>query len=141
MCSRHDRTSRPIRFRASGADAEPSAAIEPAAAPAQPALPVPPAPTESQEPPIALPADLFAAHRLLEQALADGAALTLLPSRHPGRTAWMLFQSDGTPLPDPGRVPAPLQPVTRDLVLAGASGIMPTAAGLWTMWKNFPKGM
>ncbi|WP_435057808.1 SNF2-related protein [Streptomyces sp. bgisy060] len=119
------------------ADAEPPAATEPAAAaPAQPALPVPAAPTESQEPPRALPAapaDVVAAQRLLEQALADGAALTLLPSRHPGRTAWMLFRPDGTPLPDPGHVPPPLQPVTRDLVLAGAGGIMPrraTATGL-----------
>ncbi|MFD8947569.1 SNF2-related protein [Streptomyces xanthophaeus] len=111
-----------------GADSEPPAAPEPAAVPVQPALP---APTESQEPPRALPAgpaDLFAAHRLLEQALADGAALTLLPSRHPGRTAWMLFQPDGTPLPAPGQVPPPLQPVTRDLVLAGAGGIMPRRA-------------
>ncbi|NBM14456.1 ATP-dependent helicase, partial [Streptomyces sp. GC420] len=71
-----------------GADAEPPAATEPAAAaPVQPALPVPPAPTENQEPPRALPAgpaDLFAAQHVLEQTLADGAALTLLPSRHPG---------------------------------------------------------
>ncbi|MFJ4003782.1 SNF2-related protein [Streptomyces sp. NPDC090023] len=115
-----------------GADAEPPAAPEPTAAtPVQPALPAQPAPTESQEPPRALPAgpdDLFAAHRLLEQALAVGAALTLLPSRHPGRTTWMLFQPDGTPLPAPGQVPPPLQPVTRDLVLAGAGGIMPRRA-------------
>ncbi|MCX4624424.1 SNF2-related protein [Streptomyces albogriseolus] len=113
-----------------GTDAEPPAATEPAAASAQPALPMPPAPTENQEPPRALPAgpaDLFAAHRLLEQALADGAALTLLPSRNPGRTAWMLFQPDGTPLLAPGQLP-PLQPVTRDLVLAGAGGIMPRRA-------------
>ncbi|OEV20239.1 hypothetical protein AN221_13385 [Streptomyces nanshensis] len=54
--------------------------------------------------------------------------MTLLPSRHPGRTAWMLFQPDGTPLPDLGQVPPPLQPVTRDLVLAGAGGIMPRRA-------------
>ncbi|MGD1220494.1 SNF2-related protein [Streptomyces krungchingensis] len=114
-----------------GADAEPPAATEPAAAPVQPALPVTPAPTENQEPPRALPAgpaNLFAAHRLLEQALADGAALTLLPSRHPGRTAWMLFQPDGAPLPAAGHLPPPLQPVTRDLVLAGAGGIMPRRA-------------
>ncbi|WP_234048870.1 SNF2-related protein [Streptomyces liliifuscus] len=116
-----------------GADAEPPAATEPAAAaaPVQPALPMPPAPTENQEPPRALPAgpaDLFAAHRLLEQALADGAALTLLPSRHPGRTAWMLFQPDGAPLLAPGHLPPPLQPVARDLVLASSGGIMPRRA-------------
>ncbi|WP_435859944.1 SNF2-related protein [Streptomyces narbonensis] len=110
------------------ADAEPPAEPEPAAGPVQPALP---APTEGQEAPRALPAspaDLFAAQRLLEQALADGAALTLLPSRHPGRAAWMLFQPDGTPLPALTQAPPPLQPVTRDLVLAGAGGIMPRRA-------------
>ncbi|MEU8545129.1 SNF2-related protein [Streptomyces sp. NPDC048717] len=114
-----------------GADAEPPAVPEPAATPIQPALPVPPAPAEDQEPPRALPAgpaDLFAAHRLLEQALADGAALTLLPSRHPGGAAWMLFQPDGTPQPASDHTPPPLQPVTRDLVLAGAGGIMPRRA-------------
>ncbi|MFI2906897.1 SNF2-related protein [Streptomyces sp. PDY-4] len=114
------------------ADADPPAAAEPAAAaPAPPALPMPPAPADRQEPPRALPAsptDLFAAHRVLEQALADGAALTLLPSRHPAWAAWMLFQPDGTPLPAPGHLPPPLQPVTRDLVLAGAGGIMPRRA-------------
>ncbi|MFF5027851.1 SNF2-related protein [Streptomyces collinus] len=114
-----------------GADAEPPAATEPAATPVQPALPMLPAPTDNQEPPRALPAgpaELFAAHRLLEQALADGAALTLLPSRHPGRTAWMLFQPDGAPFLAPGHLPPPLQPVARDLVLAGAGGIMPRRA-------------
>ncbi|WP_234318567.1 MULTISPECIES: SNF2-related protein [Streptomyces] len=115
-----------------GADADPPAATEPAAAaPVQPALPMPPAPADRQEPPPALPADpadLFAARRALEQALGDGAALTLLPSRHPGRAAWMLFQADGTPLPTPRRLPPPLQPVIRDLVLAGAGGIMPRRA-------------
>ncbi|MFF6979307.1 SNF2-related protein [Streptomyces sp. NPDC008343] len=115
-----------------GADADPPAATEPAApAPTPPALPMPPAPADRQEPPPVLPAgpaDLFAARSLLEQALADGAALTLLSSRHPGRAAWMLFQPDGTPLPTPGHLPPPLQPVTRDLVLAGAGGIMPRRA-------------
>ncbi|MFJ8855712.1 SNF2-related protein [Streptomyces sp. NPDC102437] len=112
--------------------ADPPAATEPAAAaPTPPALPMPPAPADRQEPPPALPAgpaDLFAARSVLEQALADGAALTLLPARHPGRAAWMLFQPDGTPLPTPGHLPPPLQPVTRDLVLAGAGGIMPRRA-------------
>ncbi|WP_455770685.1 SNF2-related protein [Streptomyces chartreusis] len=115
-----------------GADAEPPASTEPvAAAPLPPAPSMAPAPTDGQEPPGALPAspaDLFAAYRVLEQALADGAALTLLPSRHPGRSAWMLFQHDGTPLPAPTQLPPPLQPVTRDLVLAGAGGIMPRRA-------------
>nr|WP_024126871.1 SNF2-related protein [Streptomyces sp. F2]AHE39635.1 SNF2/RAD54 family helicase [Streptomyces sp. F2] len=114
------------------ADDDAPAADEPAAAaPAPPALPMPPAPADSQEPPRALPAsptDLFAAHRVLEQALADGAALTLLPSRHPAWAAWMLFQPDGTPLPAPVHLPPPLQPVTRELVLAGAGGIMPRRA-------------
>ncbi|MEU0351408.1 SNF2-related protein [Streptomyces sp. NPDC006237] len=112
--------------------ADPPAATEPAAAaPTPPALPMPPAPADRQEPPPALPAgpaDLFAARSVLEQALADGAALTLVPARHPGRAAWMLFQPDGTPLPTPGHLPPPLQPVTRDLVLAGAGGIMPRRA-------------
>ncbi|KOU73758.1 hypothetical protein ADK61_22325 [Streptomyces sp. XY66] len=54
--------------------------------------------------------------------------MILLASRHPGRAAWMLFQPDGTPLPTPGHLPPPLQPVTRDLVLAGAGGIMPRRA-------------
>ncbi|MCX4792279.1 DEAD/DEAH box helicase [Streptomyces sp. NBC_01221] len=40
----------------------------------------------------------------------------------------MLFRPDGTPLPAPGLLPPPLQPVTRDLVLAGADGIMPRRA-------------
>ncbi|MCL3999083.1 SNF2-related protein [Streptomyces lavenduligriseus] len=114
------------------ADTDPPAATERADTPAPPALPIPPAPADTQEPPRArraAPADLFTAHRVLEQSLAAGAALTLLPSRHPAWAAWMLFQPDGTPLPAvPGHLPPPLQPVTRDLVLAGAGGIMPRRA-------------
>lgn len=105
--------------------------------PAAPAMPPPPAllpPSglaHTQEPPPALPADaaeLFRAHRVLEQTLADGAALTLLPARHPAHSTWMVFRPDGAPLPDLETLPAPLQPVTRDLVLAGAGGIMPRRA-------------
>ncbi|WEH37800.1 SNF2-related protein (plasmid) [Streptomyces sp. AM 4-1-1] len=116
--------------KALGADEpQPQAAPEPTTSPLPPAAPAPPA--LNQEPPPALtagPADLFAAHRAIEQALADGAALTLLPSRHPARTSWMLFQPDGTHLPLLDSMSAPLQPVTRDLVLAGTGGIMPRRA-------------
>ncbi|WP_052658980.1 SNF2-related protein [Streptomyces sp. MNU77] len=116
--------------KALGADEpQPQPAPEPATTPLPPAAPASPA--LSQEPPPALaagPSDLFAAHRAIEQALADGAALTLLPSRHPARASWMLFQPDGTHLPLLDSVPAPLQPVTRDLVLAGTGGIMPRRA-------------
>ncbi|MER6195976.1 SNF2-related protein [Streptomyces sp. NPDC001586] len=109
----------------------PQPASEPATTSLPPAVPAPLAPTLGQEPPLALsagPADLFAAHRAIEQALAGGAALTLLPSRHPARASWMLFQPDGTHLPLLDNLPTPLQPVTRDLVLAGAGGIMPRRA-------------
>ncbi|MFJ5850832.1 putative dsRNA-binding protein [Streptomyces sp. NPDC092903] len=103
---------------------------EPPAAPAMPPTPglLPPSGlAHTQEPPPALPADaaeLFRAYRILEQTLADGAALTLLPARHPAQSTWMVFRPDGAPLPDLETLPAPLQPVTRDLVLAGAGGIM-----------------
>lgn len=40
----------------------------------------------------------------------------------------MLFQPDGTHLALLDNLPTPLQPVTRDLVLAGAGGIMPRRA-------------
>ncbi|MFI6689501.1 DEAD/DEAH box helicase [Streptomyces sp. NPDC050485] len=109
----------------------PQPASEPATTRLPPAVPAPPASTLSQEPPPALsagPAGLFAAHRAIAQALAGGAALTLLPSRHPARATWMLFQPDGTHLQLLDSLPAPLQPVTRDLVLAGAGGIMPRRA-------------
>ncbi|MEU5137720.1 SNF2-related protein [Streptomyces californicus] len=126
-----DRLLRTLQTALGSTTPSPSA-IEPAAAlPSPPSPPPVPAPGDSQEPPPALPAgaaDLFAACRVAEQALADGAALTLLPSRHPGRTTWMLFRPDGTPLPTTGQLPPPLQPVTRDLVLAGAGGIMPRRA-------------
>ncbi|GGS28993.1 hypothetical protein GCM10010269_79690 [Streptomyces humidus] len=110
-----------------------------------PAAPAPEPPTPSnapallpslglartQEPPPAVPAsaaELFRAHHVLEQALADGVALTLLPARHPAHSTWMIFRPDGAPLPDLELLPAPLQPVTRDLVLAGTGGIMPRRA-------------
>ncbi|MEU0216502.1 double-stranded RNA binding motif domain-containing protein, partial [Streptomyces sp. NPDC006265] len=116
--------------KALGADEpQPQPAPEPATTPLPPAAPAPPA--LNQEPPPALtagPGDLFAAHRAIEQALAGGAALTLLPSRHPARASWMLFQPDGTHPQLLDSVTAPLQPVTRDLVLAGAGGIMPRRA-------------
>ncbi|WP_406003898.1 SNF2-related protein [Streptomyces sp. NBC_00829] len=105
---------------------------EPPAAPATPPALLPPSGlAHTQEPPPALPADaaeLFRAHRILEQTLTDGAALTLLPARHPAHSTWMVFRPDGAPLPDLETLPAPLQPVTRDLVLAGAGGIMPRRA-------------
>ncbi|MEE1736420.1 SNF2-related protein [Streptomyces sp. BE147] len=115
------------------ADPAPATAPEPLAAPAGPPPPalLPPAGLgHTQEPPRALPAnapELFHAHHVIEQALADGEALTLLPARHPAHSTWMLFRSDGAPLPGL-ELPAPLQPVTRDLVLAGAGGIMPRRA-------------
>ncbi|MFD6967409.1 SNF2-related protein [Streptomyces sp. NPDC059949] len=109
-------------------------APEPPAAPAVPpgpALLPPSGLAYTQEPPPAIPAgaaELFRAHRILDQKLADGAALTLLPARHPANSTWMVFRPDGAPLPDLETLPPPLQPVTRDLVLAGAGGIMPRRA-------------
>ncbi|WP_241827111.1 SNF2 helicase-associated domain-containing protein, partial [Streptomyces graminilatus] len=98
--------------------------------------PVPPAPAgparaSLQESPAAIEAsaqDLFRARALIDQLLADGAAVTVLPSRHPARTAWMFFRPDGTPLAEVTTAPPPLQAVTRDLVLAGPGGIMPRRA-------------
>ncbi|MCX4791897.1 SNF2-related protein [Streptomyces sp. NBC_01221] len=115
------------------ADLAPAPAPEPPAAPAGPPPPALLPPTglaHTQEPPRTLPAsaaELFRANQVLEQEVADGAALTLLPARHPAHSTWMVFRPDGAPLPDL-ELPAPLQPVTRDLVLAGASGIMPRRA-------------
>ncbi|WP_424892172.1 SNF2-related protein [Streptomyces sp. XH2] len=108
---------------------------EPAASPKPPAPAVIPltgsAPALEQElppPPMASAPELFRARGILEQALDQGAALALLPSRHPARTTWMVFKADGAPLPDTGPLPPPLQPVTRALALPGPSGIMPRRA-------------
>ncbi|MER5700154.1 hypothetical protein ABT088_54030 [Streptomyces mirabilis] len=109
----------------------PASAPEPPTPPTAPALLPPLGLARTQEPPPALPAgaaELFRAHHVLEQALAEGVALTLLPARHPAHSAWMIFRPDGAPLPDLELLPEPLQPVTRDLVLAGTGGIMPRRA-------------
>jgi superfamily II DNA or RNA helicase len=109
-------------------------APEPSDSPA-PAPPSPPATTtglartqEASPAPPATASELFRAKGVLEHALAEGAALTLLPSRHPARTTWLVFRPDGTPLADTGAPPPPLQALTRDLVLAGPGGIMPRRA-------------
>ncbi|MGW7197342.1 SNF2-related protein [Streptomyces chryseus] len=123
-----------LLHQALDADLPPAHALESPAAPAEPkplALLPPTRRARIQEPPPTLAprqADLFRAHRVLEQALTDGAALTLLPARHPAQSTWMVFRPDGAPLPDLETLPAPLRPVTRDLVLAGAGGIMPRRA-------------
>ncbi|MFF4534271.1 SNF2-related protein [Streptomyces sp. NPDC001407] len=107
---------------------------KPAAAPEPPAA-APAAPLTGlvQEPPPPLPADapeLFRSRAVLEQALAQGAALLLLPSRHPATATWMLYSPDGAPLPTAGSLPPPLQTVTRDLALPGPGGIMPRRAAV-----------
>ncbi|MEU0215333.1 ATP-dependent helicase, partial [Streptomyces sp. NPDC006265] len=117
--------------QALAADIPPAPAPEPPAPSDAPALLPPIGLARTQEPPPAVPAsaaELFRAHHAIEQALADGVALTLLPARHPAHSTWMIFRPDGAPLPDLEQLPAPLQPVTRDLVLAGPGGIMPRRA-------------
>ncbi|KAB7835583.1 ATP-dependent helicase [Streptomyces mobaraensis] len=108
------------------------APLEPAADPELPAVAPTPRLTGSvQEPPPSPPAsasEQFRARSILDQELAQGAALTLLPSRYPAAATWMLFQPDGAPLPAVGSLPPPLQPVTRDLALPGPTGIMPRRA-------------
>lgn len=114
-------------------DPEPSAP-EPSDAPVHTPSSAPAAtsgPARAQEPPPAPPAtapELFRARDILEHTLAQGAALTLLPSRHPAHTAFLVFRPDGAPLAEADAPPAPLQPLTRDLVLAGPGGIMPRRA-------------
>ncbi|MFJ7258298.1 hypothetical protein ACIQWV_38695 [Streptomyces sp. NPDC098085] len=45
----------------------------------------------------------------------------------------MIFLPDGAPLPGIETLTAPLQPVTRDLVLAGTGGIIPRRATVTDM--------
>ncbi|MFI5987555.1 SNF2-related protein [Streptomyces sp. NPDC051555] len=99
----------------------------PAPAPA----PAPQTTRPTQEPPQPRPAgtgELFRARAVLERTLADGAALTLLPSIHPARTAWMISRPDGAPLTEAQTPPAPLQALTRDLVLPGPGATIPRRA-------------
>ncbi|RLU82606.1 SNF2/RAD54 family helicase [Streptomyces griseocarneus] len=105
---------------------EPATDPEPPAA--APATPLTGLVQEPPPPPSASAPELFRARSVLEQALAQGTALALLPSRHPAAAMWMVFQPDGTPLPTAGSLPPPLQPVTRDLALPGPTGIMPRRA-------------
>ncbi|MFF4934546.1 double-stranded RNA binding motif domain-containing protein [Streptomyces griseofuscus] len=87
-------------------------------------------PRTKQAPPAppATAGELFAAQGVLRHILAEGTALTLLPSRHPARTAWLFYRPDGAPLAEAEKPPPPLQTLTRDLVLAASGGIMPRRA-------------
>ncbi|WNI20004.1 SNF2-related protein [Actinacidiphila sp. ITFR-21] len=108
---------------------EPEPEPAPVPGPAPAALPLPPATLQDPPPvPAASAQELFQARDVVDHLLAGGTALTLLPSRHPARTAWMLFSPDGTPPARAATLPAPLQYVTRELVLAGPGGIMPRRA-------------
>ncbi|MFE3559482.1 SNF2-related protein [Streptomyces sp. NPDC059193] len=93
--------------------------------------PAPQATRPTQEPPSPRTAgagDLFHAQAVLARALAEGAALTLLPSLHPARTAWMIYRPDGAPLAEAETPPAPLQALTRELVVPGPGATIPRRA-------------
>ncbi|MEV7470107.1 SNF2-related protein [Streptomyces kronopolitis] len=118
-----------------------AADLAPPTEPRAPELPVAPTLSEASFPATGLPrtkeappappataGELFRAQGVLRHLLAEGAALTLLPSRHPARTAWLFYRPDGAPLAEAEKPVAPLQALTRDLVLAEPGGIMPRRA-------------